>query len=219
MSLRSRPALTRVLPFAVYIGFLVAESAAGNRVDGRWLYATQVVVVAALLAYCWPVYHELRRPQKTRALDWALGLALGAVVFVVWIHLDFPWAQFGSGRNVAPDLTGGAALAGFAVRVLGVVALVPVMEELFWRSFLMRWLDNHDFLAVAPAAVSWRSLALSCVVFGMEHHLWLAGIVAGIGYGWLYKHTGNLRVVVLAHAVTNAALEIWVVRTGNWHFL
>jgi CAAX prenyl protease-like protein len=219
MSLRSRPALARVLPFAVYIGFLVAESALGNQVDARWLYAAQVAAAAALIAYCWPAYHELRRAPPVRARDWALGVALGMALFFVWIRLDFPWAQFGSGRSVAPELTGSAAIAGFAVRVLGVVVLVPVMEELFWRSFLMRWLENHDFLAVAPAAVRWRSLALAAVVFGMEHHLWLAGIVAGLAYGWLYRRTGSLWAVILAHALTNALLEAWVHRTGSWHLL
>ena len=219
MTVHSRPAAARVLPFAVYIAFLVVESAAGGALDGRVLYLAQVVVVAALLAYFWRAYVELRPPLRVRAPELALGLAVGAAVFALWIHLDLPWARLGSGRGVAPELTGGGAIAGFVVRVLGVVALVPIMEELFWRSFLMRWLDRHDFLAVAPAAVTWRSLALSSLVFGLEHHLWLAGIVAGVAFAWLYRRTGNLWIVVLAHAVTNALLEFWVVRTGNWQFL
>ena len=219
MSLRSRPAAARIVPFAVYILFLVAESALAGMVDTRWLYATQVAVVAGLLAYFWPVYDELRRPGRSRPLDWLLGIAVGAVVFVLWINLDFPWGRFGEGRGIAPDLTGGAAVAGFAVRVLGVVVLVPLMEELFWRSFLMRWLDKPEFLAVTPTAVSWRALGLSSLVFGLEHHLWLAGIVAGLAFGWLYRRSGNLWVVILAHAITNALLELWVVYTGNWHFL
>jgi len=93
------------------------------------------------------------------------------------------------------------------------------MEELFWRSFLTRWIEKTDFLTVDPKTVSWRSVAIASVVFGAEHHLWLAGIVAGLAYGWLYRRTGNLWTVVVAHAVTNLILEIWVHRTGSWHFL
>lgn len=219
MSLRHWPAAARIAPFAAYIAFLVAESALRSAIDVRWLYAAQVCVVAALLAYCWPAYSELHAPSRARASDWALGAALGAAVFVLWINLDLPWARLGEGRGVASDLSGGAALAGLALRILGVVVLVPVMEELFWRSFLMRWLERPEFLSVPPGAVGSRAIALSSIVFGLEHHLWVAGILAGVAFAWLYRRTANLWVVIAAHAVTNALLEVWVVRTGNWHVL
>lgn len=219
MPLLSRPAAARIAPFAAYIAFLVAEAALRTVIDARLLYAAQVSVVAGLLAYFWPAYAELRAPGRTRARDWAVGAALGAAVFVLWINLDRPWARLGDGRGVASDLSGGAALAGLAVRILGVVVLVPVMEELFWRSFLMRWLERPDFLSVPPGVVGWRAIALSSIVFGLEHHLWLAGILAGVAFAWLYRRTADLRVVIAAHAVTNALLEVWVVRTGNWHLL
>jgi len=57
---------------------------------------------------------------------------------------------------------------------------VPVMEELFWRSYLMRWIDQHDFLALAPAAISLKAILVSGLVFGLAHHLWFAGILAGL---------------------------------------
>jgi CAAX prenyl protease-like protein len=67
--------------------------------------------------------------------------------------------------------------------------------------------------------VSWRSIAITAAVFGVEHQLWLAGIVAGVAYGWLYRRTGTLWPVIGAHALTNASLEAWVHRTGSWHLL
>lgn len=220
MPLRTHPVLARVLPFGAYIAFLVVESVAAGRLDGRWLYAAQVAVVAALLAWFWPAYDELRRPSRTGAAGWIAGVAVGAVTFVLWINLDFPWAQIGTGRGIASELVNGdREAAGLLLRLLGAVLVVPVMEELFWRSFLARWLDNADFRAVDPRSISWRSILVTSAVFGAEHHLWLAGIVAGVAYGWLYRRTGNLWTVILAHALTNALLEGWVHRTGNWHFL
>ena len=217
---RTHPIAARALPFAVYIGFLVAESLAKGYVDVRWLYAAQIAVVAALLAWYAPAYGELRRPSATPARDWLLGLILGVVVFVLWINLDFAWAQIGSGRGVAGELaSNGEGQTGVLLRFVGAVLVVPVMEELFWRSFLMRWLENTEFLAVDPKTVGWRSILIASAVFGAEHHLWLAGIVAGLAYGWLYRRTGALWTVVLAHAVTNLLLEIWVHRTGGWHLL
>jgi CAAX prenyl protease-like protein len=92
------------------------------------------------------------------------------------------------------------------------------MEELFWRSFLMRWLQRPDFLTLAPQAVGLRAIMLATFVFVLAHTLWLAAAIAGLAYAWLYIRTGRLWVAVIAHAVTNGVLGIWVVATGNWAF-
>jgi len=220
MQLRAHPVLARVLPFAVYVAFLVAESFGRGAVDGRRLYGAQIAIVAALLAWYWRAYEELRRPSAVSVRDWMLGLVVGAIAFILWINLDFAWAQLGAGRGVAGALAGGDGReTGILLRFLGAVLVVPVMEELFWRSFLSRWLDRTDFLAVDPRTLSWRSILIASVVFGAEHHLWLAGIAAGVAYGWLYRRTGSLWPVVAAHGLTNGLLEVWVHQTGNWHFL
>jgi CAAX prenyl protease-like protein len=52
----------------------------------------------------------------------------------------------------------------------------------------------------------------------LAHTLWLAAIIAGLAYAWLYIRTGKLWVAVLAHAVTNGLLGAWVVFTGNWGY-
>ena len=212
--------LARVAPFALYVGFLVGESIVGDTVDARWRYATQITAVAALLVWFWSGYAELRGPARGGTRDWLLALLIGTIVFVAWINLDFGWAQLGAGRGVAGELSGnGATGAEILLRVAGAVLVVPVMEELFWRSFLIRWLERATFLSVDPRTVRWRSILLAAAVFGAEHHLWLAGIVAGIAYGWLYRRTGILWTAVLAHALTNALLEAWAHRTANWHLL
>jgi membrane protease YdiL (CAAX protease family) len=46
----------------------------------------------------------------------------------------------------------------------------------------------------------------------------LAGLLAGVAYAWLYRRTGNLWATVIAHAVTNAALGVWVLTTGSWQY-
>jgi CAAX prenyl protease-like protein len=92
------------------------------------------------------------------------------------------------------------------------------MEELFWRSFLMRWIDAPDFESVAPSQLSLKSFIITVLLFGFEHNLWLAGIVAGAAYSLLYMRHRSLWSPILAHAVTNGLLGIWVVRTGNWSY-
>jgi CAAX prenyl protease-like protein len=105
-----------------------------------------------------------------------------------------------------------------AVRWIGAALIVPVMEELFWRSFLMRWIQSPQFESVVPQRVALKAIVLSTFVFVLAHTLWLAAIVAGLAYAWLYVRTGKLWTSVIAHAVTNGVLGVWVVATGRWAF-
>jgi CAAX prenyl protease-like protein len=61
-----------------------------------------------------------------------------------------------------------------------------------------------------------RAVLFSALLFGVEHDLWLAGIIAGLAYGWLYVRTGNLWSPILAHGVTNLLLGLWILATGEW---
>jgi CAAX prenyl protease-like protein len=90
------------------------------------------------------------------------------------------------------------------------------MEELFWRSFLLRWLERRDFLLLRPGRVGLRAATISVLLFGIEHNLWLAGIVAGIAYTLLYMRSETLWTPIVGHAVTNGLLAAWVMVTGSW---
>ena len=104
------------------------------------------------------------------------------------------------------------------VRILGAAAVVPVMEELFWRSFVQRWIDRQDFLALAATEVSLPALLFASLLFGLEHGQWLAGAIAGLAYGYLYRRSGSLWPPIVAHGLTNLLLGLWVVSTGQWQF-
>ncbi len=69
-----------------------------------------------------------------------------------------------------------------------------------------------------PQHVSAKAVVLSTFVFTLAHTLWLAAVIAGLAYAWLYLRTGKLWVPIVAHAVTNGTLGAWVVATGNWKF-
>lgn len=218
-----RAALARILPFAVYIAFLVATPTLRDALpagwDGRWLYAVQIGAVLLALTFFARAYEELR-PLGLRWRDALEALGAGVAVFVLWINLDASWARIGEpGAGFDPRRAGGDidwVLA--AIRLFGAAAVVPIMEELFWRSFLLRWIDRPDFLAQLPVSASWRALAISAVLFGIEHNQWLAGILAGLAYGGLYMRSGTLWSPILAHATTNLLLGLWVLGTGAWHF-
>jgi len=220
----SREAWRRVLPFLLFMALLAlrAEVPEDGRwgVDPRWLYGLTLPLVGGLMLWWWREYGELHRQNLPSAREWALSVAVGLAVFGAWIHLDAPWMQIGepAARFVPLDAQGQPIWPLIAVRWLGAALVVPVMEELFWRSFLMRWIERPVFQAVDPRAVGLRAVVLSTFAFVLVHPLWLAAALAGLAYAWLYRHTGKLWTAVAAHAVTNGVLGVWVVAGGRWGF-
>ena len=220
----SSAARVRVIPFVVFMlllqlrGMAPADGAWGF--DPRWIYGLTVVVVGALLVWWWREYGELSVQLWPSWREVGLAVGVGLLVFAVWIQLDAPWMKLASptATFIPLDAQGGVIWPLVVVRLIGAALLVPVMEELFWRSFLMRWFQHETFEGVVPQQVGLRAIVLSTFVFMLAHTLWLAAIVAGLAYAWLYRRTGKLWVPVIAHAVTNGALGVWVVATGNWAF-
>ncbi len=220
-----RSAVVRVAPFVAFMAVLalrgVAPADGSWGFDVRWLYALQAGAAAALLALWWREYGELALQTLPSAREALLAVAVGLAVFVLWIHLDAPWMTLDTAATEAfvPKTPDGALDWPLIVlRIAGAALLVPVMEELFWRSFLMRWLQSPVFEAVPPRGVGLRAVVLSTFVFVLAHTLWLAAAIAGLAYAWLYIRSGKLWVAVIAHGVTNGALGAWVVATGQWQF-
>ena len=221
--------LSRVLPFAVYIlllalGAYLAPICHSLNLDDKWLYVFRIVLVALLIVYFWREFTELKftalnvRPTVT---DLFVAVAAGLLVLIFWVAPFPAWATLGSDHasfNPVEGETKQAAFFWLSTRILGAALVVPVMEELFWRSFVMRWVDNKNFLSIHPENISPYAYISSSALFALEHNLWLAGLFAGLVYGALYIKYKNLWVPIFAHAVTNGLLGIWVVQTGNWQY-
>jgi CAAX prenyl protease-like protein len=218
----SPAALARSIPFAAFMALLALRGYLPDsaQLDSRWLYGLSVLVVGGLLAWYWRGYGELARQNLPNARETLLSIAVGLIVFGLWINLDAPWMQLSepSASFLPLDLQGQPIWPLIAVRWIGAALIVPVMEELFWRAFLMRWIESPSFETVDPRRIGLKAIALSTFVFMLAHTLWLAAILAGLAYAWLYRRTGKLWCAVIAHAVTNGVLGIWVVKTGQWQF-
>ena len=216
----NRNAWLRIAPFALFIAGLIAQDALAEGVETRWLYAPTALAVALLLLLWRREYGELARQNWPRPREWLLGVAAGAAVFLAWINLDADWMRIGDAAPALAPLTPAGDLdwPWIITRALGAALVVPVMEELFWRSFLMRWITQAQFETVAPQRAGARALLLSTFVFTLAHSLWLAAALAGLVYGLLYLLTGRLWVAIAAHAVTNGLLALHVVRAGQWQF-
>ncbi|HYP67615.1 MAG TPA: CAAX prenyl protease-related protein [Thiobacillaceae bacterium] len=228
LDLTKHPGLSRSLPFALFVLVLAVELSwntlqvmvhALHSLDKRWLYGIKSGLAALALIFLWGRFEELKQaPRQVGA--WVMALVAGVGIFVLWINLTQPWTLLGEmGMGFAPYSADGQTdwlLAG--IRLAGSALVVPIIEELFWRSFIMRWIDKPDFLSLDPRNVSHRGLVISSALFAVEHTQWLAGFLAGIAYGWLYRRTGNIWLSILAHATTNAMLGLWVLNTESWQF-
>lgn len=220
--IRNPQALARIVPFALFMLLLALRGALPEQpnFDARWIYGLSVLLVGGALAWYWRDYGEMVRQNWPEPRELALAVGVGLGVFALWIQLDAPWMQLAppTASFVPLDASGALIWPLVILRWVGAALLVPVMEELFWRSFLMRWIAHPQFERVDPSQVGLRAIVISTFVFMLAHTLWLAAIVAGLAYAWLYVRSGKLWTAVIAHAVTNGALGLWVIRTGRWEF-
>ena len=92
------------------------------------------------------------------------------------------------------------------------------MEEIFWRSFFLRWLIHRDFENIPLGLFTWPSFVIGSLMFGLEHNLILAGVIAGAAYNLLLYRTRSISQCILAHATTNLVLGIYVIAAGQWRF-
>ena len=216
------PILVRVLPFALYMVVLVVEDILLKFIpefDVRWMYPVKAGLAALALAVLWRHYDELKR-WGLSSLNLLLSVAVGVVVLVLWVNLDASWMLVGDmGEGFDPrDEAGQIDWVLVAIRIAGAALVVPLMEEIFWRSFLQRWIQQQNFLALDPARIGFKALLIASVLFATAHLQWLAAVIAGLAYGWLYIRTRNLWAPVVAHAVTNGGLGAYVVLAGEWRF-
>ena len=185
-------------------------------------YAVKAVIVTATLAVCAKAWrHELRFDTKTVGL----GVVVGLIGLPMWLGINAvtpPLAFLGirPAYNPFQEIDDATLRTAFlAVRFFGLAVMVPVMEEVFWRSFLLRFVtdqDRWDKLALGTFSVA--ALAITCVLFGVAHPEYLAAIAFALLMAGLLRQTKSLAACVVAHAVTNLSLSVYVLITGQWRY-
>lgn len=193
--------------------------------SGRAMYYTfpaQTLICAGVLAWFWGDY-RLRAPRMT----W-LGIGVGILVFALWVGPEVALAK--THFAPAPRLEGfnpvifaGHPLLYWAELVLRFARLalvVPLLEEIFWRGFLLRYLIREDFDTVPFGSYTRQANAIVAIGFMLEHSLadWPAALVAGVLYNWVAFRSRSLSNCVLAHALTNALLGWYIMATHHWGF-
>lgn len=171
-----------------------------------------------LVGFSLYLYRKAYREEVRLSLDW-LSILAGFFVFAIWILPEGLYPQIGHSEfNPYAQATGYGVYVLIGFRLIGAVLVVPLMEELFWRSFALRFLIRSDFKSVPLGRFTWFSFFLGSVAFGIEHHRWLVGILAGMVYAGLLYRSKNLFSPILSHMITNFTLGIYVLLTQQWSF-
>ncbi len=209
------PILVRVLPFAIFAALTLLQGRFSDA-SQYWIYAAKTIIAAWMLWQLRPYIKEMRWK-----ISWE-AIAVGIAVFAVWVGLDRYYPMLGRTGSFNPSQTYGAgsslAVVFIAVRIIGSSLVVPPLEEVFYRSFLYRYLIKSDFLKVPLAHFEWRAFLIAAVIFGVSHYEWLPGIVCALAYQWLVCRKDRLGDAITAHAVTNFLLALWVVTRQAYYF-
>ena len=182
-----------------------------------------MLVLAAVCYLCWPPELSVH-PRAAIA-----SMGVGIFVFFLWIAPDLLVPGYRNNILFSNSLTGHlhsslqpSELRSTWVlfwRTIRAVMIVPIVEELFWRAWLMRWLINADFSKVQLGTYRTFPFWLTAALFASEHGpYWDVGLFAGIIYnGWMIR-TKSVADCILMHAVTNGCLSAYVIATSQWQY-
>jgi CAAX prenyl protease-like protein len=217
---KSSPSIAYVAPFAVFMGFIALQSA--YRLPDLADQIVRVAVVSLVL------FLVSRHVIDLRAPHWILSIVIGAAVFALWIAPDllipgyrhfwlFENALFPKGTGLTQ--AGQMQPAVLVLRAVRAIIIVPILEELFWRAWLMRWIINPDFEKVPLGAYTPLAFWTVAILFASEHgSYWDVGLLTGVIYNaWMVK-SRSLGDLILTHAVTNACLSAYVIFAGKWEY-
>jgi len=226
-ALSGSPLMARVVPFVIFVLLTGAQGTFGVA-SAYWFYLVKTLVGLWLIFEIRPLVAEMRW-----AFSWE-AVAVGVGIFAVWVGVNGEWTTQNSlwvklGISHAPKIAPpvwnprehfGHALAGLFIitRILGSTWVVPPLEEIFYRSFLYRYIASQNFLSVSLNKFLPLPFLATAAVFGFSHNEWIAGILCGAAYQWLVLRKNRLGDAMTAHAITNFLLGCWVVWRGAWNF-
>lgn len=217
----SSAAVPYLVPFGVFVGLLALGSV--WPLTGMADQLTRIAILAVVLAW-------VARPALDfRVRHWAGTLLVGVAIFALWVAPDLLFPGYRHSWLFNNPVVGSArsSLSEAARHETGVLFLrtfrsaliVPMVEELFWRGWLMRWMISPDFEQVPLGAYSAASFWAVALLFASEHGpYWDVGLVAGLLFNLWMIRTKSLGDLILAHAVANLCLSAYVIAAGKWEY-
>jgi exosortase E/protease (VPEID-CTERM system) len=211
------PSAPFLLPLLAVVATALVSGLFVEELD--YFYSLRVVVGLLVLAWYYQDYAAgLRQHLRGRsALSWH-AVGVGVAAYVLWMGISALTAPYAP--EAPPEALSELATPLVAVwiigRMLGAVLVVPIVEELAFRGFLLRRLVASDFTKVPHDQWHWPAVLISSLAFAVVHQQWIGGFAAGVLYAYAQKRRGLLSDAIVAHAVTNALIAMQVLLAGHW---
>ncbi|MFO1475730.1 MAG: CAAX prenyl protease-related protein [Verrucomicrobiota bacterium] len=214
------PIHARVVPYALILIVTSFFQDSFGEAGRYWIYFFKILLALACIREMRDLVPEMR---------WAFSLeavAVGIAIAALWVGLDpyYPKMQmlFKMGEPWDPFKAfgehSGKAWFFFWVRTLGSAIAIPPIEEVFYRSFLYRYGVRTDFQSMPLNQFHPTSFIVISLLFGFVHFQWIPGVMCGMAYQWLVLRKNRLGDAMLAHAITNFLLGLWILWKGQWQF-
>lgn len=187
---------------------------------------TKELVRDAVIAASILIFSRQLLPRS--APHWLVSIAIGLGVCALWVAPDAlvpGWRDHALFQNA---ITGRISLSipqgdlsplMLALRTMRATLLVPVLEELFWRGWLPRWIQDTHFARIPLGRYTPLAFWATAFLFAAEHGpFWEVGLVCGIIYNLWMRRTRSMGDLMLTHATTNLALSLYVIATHRWMF-
>ncbi len=243
---RTNTTVAHITPFAVFMLFIALVPVAAIKNSAlpwwrsapeHWVYPLQTLACGLLIAFFWKNYTF--KPSR----GFVLATIFAVVGIVAWVipaelYRMMDIARGGGGKGI-PLIGFVARDEGFdptifehdrfwyplviIMRFIRMVVVVPLVEEILWRGWLMRWLVSNDekpFTSVQTGTHNWKAFVITtaAVVFVHSKEDWLGALIFGSLMYYLCVRTRSLAACVCMHAVANLLLGIYVLKTRQWGF-
>jgi len=214
--------LPYVAPFATFL-LLTAVESRFSRSQYPFVYIARMVLVTGVLLF---FARQWRSEIYGDGKSIAIGVAVGLLGLVLWLGVDAITPSlpqiFGTRTAFNPFVeipNVGIRILFLLVRLFGLAVIVPIIEEVFWRSFLLRAVtDPERWQTLSIGVFSPIAFLVVAALFGIAHPAYLAGTVFAILMAGLLRSTKSLLSCIVAHGITNLTLGIYVLVSGNWKY-
>lgn len=200
--LRDDQVVAYIVPFILFmlIGLIL---------NAFWLYPELGYPVLVILLT--PVIWYFRRAVLAGwdGIDPFAFLA-GLGVGVGWVLLAEPNAETLPGLAT---LSATATVAWVAFRIFGTVVIIPIVEEAFFRGYLLDRLNAGGAVTVVFA------VAVSSLTFAALHGRILEAGIAGVVFSLIMLRRRNLIDAILCHATANGFIAVAAMLNADWSLI
>lgn len=225
----ARPELPYIAPFMSFLALMAVGSFFEGHQHLPWLYTLRTVGALIVSLVFWKYFPPLGKPYILLSIICAIVSAAMWVIVHKWFAAQSWYANTQIfGRDADPDkyydcfehLGRGWALWLFLiVRIGGASIVVPIVEEIFWRGFVLRILiDSRRFERVPLGMYTFRSFIVCSLLSAAEHPMWEVGILCWMFWNLLFYWKKSLLFMMVMHGLTNFLLYTYVVWKNDWVF-